>query len=365
MSAADSIDDIPDIDGEHPPRLSRVLVGHQSQQADFLAALTGSRMPHAWLLCGPKGVGKANFAYLAARAVLAEEPVSTLSPAVTGSASHLIEENAHPDMFVLQRRYNDKTGKFRGDIPVDDARALKQSFSLSAGRGGWRVAIIDSIDDMNKNGANALLKLIEEPPEKSLFLIIAHQPGRVLDTIKSRCRMLTFNALSEPELQQIVQGKLATIDPNEAAAASFLANGSAGYALSLAALGGFDLYREMVGVLETVPRTNIEKLHDLASRFGARAEPQLFDLFCYLLSGWLHRLARSLSTGEAFQPVFEGEAELVNRLIAAQIDLAALLALWEKVGRDANLVQALNLDKKQAVLEWVADIANIAAGKAV
>jgi len=118
-------------------------------------------------------------------------------------------------------------------------------------------------------------------------------------------------------------------------------------------------------VLETVPRTNVEKLHELASRFGVRAEPGLFELFCYLLSGWLHRLARSAATGEAFQPVFEGEAELVNRLIASQIDLAALLSLWEKVGRDAELVRALNLDKKQAVLEWISAMANIAAGKAV
>lgn len=361
MSAADSIDEIPDIDGENPPRLTRRLVGHHAQQEEFLAAIRGARMPHAWLLSGPKGVGKASFAFLVARALLAGGEVGHLSPAADSQEGHLVEEGAHPDLFVLNRQFNQKTGKFRGDIPVDDARAMKQSFSLSAGRGGWRVAIIDSIDDMNKNGANALLKLIEEPPEKSLFLIVCHRPGRVLDTIRSRCRTLSFNALSEAELQEIVTDKMEAIDPNEAAAASFLAHGSAGFALSLAAFGGFDLYREMVGVLETVPRTNIEKLHQLASRFGARAEPAQFDLFCYLLIGWMHRLARSAATGEAFQPVFEGEAELVNRLIAGQIDLAGLVTLWEKVGQDANLVQALNLDKKQAVLEWVGGFADLAS----
>ncbi len=360
MSAADSLDEIPDIDGDHPPRLTRALVGHAAQQQTFLSAMNGKRMPHAWLLTGPKGVGKASFAYLAARAALSSGVTQALSPAQETAESHLIEEASHPDLFILQRRYNEKTGKFRGDIPVDDARALKQSFGLSAGRGGWRVAVIDSIDDMNKNGVNALLKLIEEPPEKCLFLIVCHQPGRVLDTIRSRCRTLAFNALSEPELQQIVHHRLNSVDPNEAAAASFLADGSAGYALSLAALGGFELYREMVGVLETAPRTNIEKLHDLASRFGARAEPAQFDLFCYLFSGWLHRLARCAATGEVFQPVFEGEAELVNRLIAGQLDLAGLVSLWEKVGKDAHLVQSLNLDKKQAVIEWVSGFAKLA-----
>jgi len=360
MSAADSIEELPDIDGDHPPRLTRALVGHDGPQHIFLDAKNGTRMPHAWLLCGPKGVGKASFAYLAARAVLSPGSAAALSPAIENDESHLIEEGAHPDLFVLQRRYNEKTGKFRGDIPVDDARALKQSFGLSAGRGGWRVAIIDSIDDMNKNGVNALLKLIEEPPEKCLFLIVCHRPGRVLDTIRSRCRTLSFNALSEAELQQIVHSRLEGVDPTEAAAASFLADGSAGYALSLAALGGFELYREMVGVLETVPQLNIEKLHDLASRFGARAEPAQFDLFCYVFGGWLHRLARSAATGEAFQPVFDGEAELVNRLIAGQLDLAGLGALWEKVGHETHLVQSLNLDKKQAIIEWFSGVAKLA-----
>ena len=188
MSSVETIEEVPDIDGDNPPRLTRALVGHQTQQTTFLYALNGGRMPHAWLLTGPKGVGKASFAYLAARAVLTGGAIEALSPAIENSEAHLVEEGAHPDLFVLKRSYNHKTQKFRGDIPVDAARELKHSFNLSAGRGGWRVAIIDSIDDMNKNGVNALLKLIEEPPEKCLFLIVCHNPGRVLDTIRSRCR---------------------------------------------------------------------------------------------------------------------------------------------------------------------------------
>ena len=129
--------------------------------------------------------------------------------------------------------------------------------------------IIDSIDDMNKNGVNALLKLIEEPPEKCLFLIVCHNPGRVLDTIRSRCRMLPFNALDESDLQSIVHARMEGSDPNEVAASAFLAQGSAGYALMLCEEGGFDLYREMIEVLETAPQLDVEKLHGLAGRFGA------------------------------------------------------------------------------------------------
>ena len=364
MSSAETIEELPDIDGDNPPRLTRALVGHQSQQESFLDALNGGRMPHAWLLTGPKGVGKASFAYLAARAVLSGGNIQSLSPALENSEAHLVEEGSHPDLFILKREYNQKTQKFRGDIPVDVAREMKQSFNLSAGRGGWRVAIIDSIDDMNKNGVNALLKLIEEPPEKCLFLIVCHNPGRVLDTIRSRCRMLAFNALNEADLQDIVQGRLEGTDPNEVAASAFLAQGSAGYALMLCEEGGFDLYREMVGVLEIAPRLDVEKLHALAGRFGTRASPEQFSMFCFLLGGWLHRYVRCAATGAEFQPVFEGELELVNRLLTTQIGVEPFVTLWEKVERDSRSVDALNLDKKQAVLEWMTGFADASRQKA-
>lgn len=365
MSTAETIEELPDIDGDNPPRLTRILTGHAKPQADFLAALNGGRMPHAWLLTGPKGVGKASFAYLAARLVLSGGSATSMSPALESDDAHLVEEGAHPDLFVLKRDYNPKTQKFRGDIPAEAARDLRQSFNLSAGRGGWRVAIIDSIDELNRYGVNALLKLIEEPPEKCLFLIICHNPGRLLDTIRSRCRMLSFNALDESDLQSIVHGRLEGSDPNEVAASAFLAQGSAGYALMLSEEGGFDLYREMIGVLETAPQLDVEKLHGLAGRFGARAAPEQFAIFCFLLSGWLHRYVRFASTGAGFQPVFEGEEALVNRLLGDGLGVEPFVALWEKVEQDSRAVEALNLDKKQAVLEWMTGFADASRKRAV
>ena len=365
MSTAETIEELPDIDGDNPPRLTRILTGHAKPQADFLAALNGGRMPHAWLLTGPKGVGKASFAYLAARLVLSGGSATAMSPALESDDAHLVEEGAHPDLFVLKRDYNPKTQKFRGDIPAEAARDLRQSFNLSAGRGGWRVAIIDSIDELNRYGVNALLKLIEEPPEKCLFLIICHNPGRLLDTIRSRCRMLSFNALDESDLQSIVHGRLEGSDPNEVAASAFLAQGSAGYALMLSEEGGFDLYREMIGVLETAPQLDVEKLHGLAGRFGARAVPEQFAIFCFLLLGWLHRYVRFASTGAGFQPVFEGEEALVNRLLGDGLGVEPFVALWEKVEQDSRAVEALNLDKKQAVLEWMTGFADASRKRAV
>lgn len=358
----EAIDETPDIDGEFAPRLTTDLVGHGRAQEAFLSAAQSGRLPHAWLLSGPKGVGKASFAYMVARAILsADDPkhMQQLSPAQDSSAARLIESSIHPDLHILKRRFNDKTGKFRNDISVDETRQMIEAFQLSAAQGGWRVAIIDSVDEMNKNSVNALLKLIEEPPEKCLFLIICHYPGRLLDTIRSRCRVLPFNRLSEEELQQIIAGKLQTIDPNEVAAAAFLADGSVGRALSLAEFGGFDLYRDMIGVLESLPQLDIERLHGLAGRFGARSEPESFRLFCYLYSSWLHRLSRCMAGGDVYQPVFEGEADLAARLVGGQLPLEPTMALWENTQQQIRQVEALNLDKKQAVLDWLGALANI------
>lgn len=361
MSQADALEEIPDIDGDYPPRLTRALVGHERVMDAFIAAAQGGRLPHAWLLCGPQGVGKASFAYLAARQMLAlDNPtsLSALSPAQDSEVSHLLETSIHPDLYVLKRSYNLKTGKFRNDISVEETVAMKNFFHLSAARGGWRVAIIDAIEEMNKYSVNALLKLIEEPPEKCLFLIVCHHPGRVLDTIRSRCRQLHFNALGEADLRQIIAGKLDGVDANEAAAAAFLADGSAGRALALTEFGGFELYREMVGVMETLPQLDIERVHALASRFGTRAAPESFALFCYLFAAWLHRYAKSAATGEVFQPVFEGEAALFERFRNGQLPLEPAVALWEKLQQQTRRIEALNLDKKQAVLDWFGELAD-------
>ena len=353
-SQIDTSDEFPDIDGDQAPRFTKALIGHHAARQTMVQACEGARFPHAWLLSGPKGVGKASFAYLLARALMSAKRPQDMGDfwqAHDSADGHLVETDAHPDMFVLKRRYNDKTEKFYADIQSDDVRELKKSFSLSASRSGWRIAIVDSIDDMNKFGVNGLLKLLEEPPEKCLFFIICHNPGRLLDTIKSRCRSLNFNALTTEELTQLITQQSASIAPNEAAAAAYLAAGSAGRALTLVEHGGMDLYRDMIDVLVGLPNPDIERLHALASRFGARAAPESFEVFCYLVSNWLYRLIHGRATGAYPQPVFEGEGELIAR-IGPQMALEPATRLWEKVNQEARQVVALNLDKKQAVLGW-------------
>lgn len=363
--ASETDDTLPDIDGAHPPRLTRALIGHETAIDELCSASSSRRLHHAWLLAGPKGVGKASFAYLCARALLRdgfEGILSNFATATTTQDGHLIEQDAHPDLFILKRRFNPSTSKFRTEIPVDATRKLKSRFVLTAARSGWRVAIIDSIDEMNKNGVNGLLKLLEEPPEKTLVLIICHHPGRLLDTIKSRCRTLHFQPLTDIQLAGLISTRTDDmadgIDANQAAAAAFLADGSAGRAIDLAIFGGMDIYRDMVDVLGALPNMNIERLHAFADRFGPRITPERFEVFCYLFSDWLYRVTRNAVSASNYQPVFEGEAELVARL-QQQMSLEQACRLWEKVNRQMGEVSALNLDRKQAVLGWFEGLAEL------
>lgn len=186
------------------PRETYSFVGHAPQERALADALGGRRMHHAWLIAGPKGLGKATLAYRFARAALGSTPVGPrpLDVDPQSGASRQIAAQAHPDLFVLKRGLNDR-GKPRREISVDEARELGRFFSLAPSEGGMRVAIIDAVDDLNRNAANAILKTLEEPPAHSVLLLICHAPGAALATIRSRCRTLALRALADEEIAEL------------------------------------------------------------------------------------------------------------------------------------------------------------------
>lgn len=363
MSRSDEPEAWPDIDGDRPPRLTREIIGHDAAFADFTQSRSRGRLHHSWLLSGIKGIGKASFAYQVARHLLLKTPADTpLHHCVpdTDPAMRLIDTGAHPDLFVLTRGYNRDTDKFRTEIAIDDVRRMKSFFQLSSAGANWRVCIIDSLDEMNKYSLNSLLKILEEPPEKSIFLLVSHRVGSVLDTIKSRSRQLEFRPLTCPQLEQLVSHHLPETPPEAMAAAAFLADGSAHMALTLAELGGFDLYRDLIALLDGLPRPDVEALHGFADRFGPRGDVKSFPVFCFLLSNWLHRALRSHIDGQNLVPVFAGEDDVAARFVS-RTNTGALLGLWEKITDDARQAEALNLDRKQIVLDWFTDMGDMLA----
>ncbi|MGB6508148.1 MAG: DNA polymerase III subunit delta', partial [Xanthobacteraceae bacterium] len=205
MSPRDADED--DEIGEPPPRATTVLFGQEGAETALLAAYRSGRVPHAVLIAGPQGIGKATLAYRLARFVLAHpDPAAPDVAAATSlfvDAKHpvarRITAQAQPDLLVIERTLNDK-GALHKQIAVEDIRKTVTFFGSTAGEGGWRIAIVDAVDELNRAGANALLKILEEPPERALLLLASHSAARVPATLRSRCRILTLRPLGEADV---------------------------------------------------------------------------------------------------------------------------------------------------------------------
>lgn len=235
-----------------PPRERYDLFGHEAAETAFAQAWDSGRLHHAWMIAGPRGVGKASFAWRAARRVLGAAPrpdAGPLGSSPDDPVCRLLEAQANPDLLLLRRPWDDKRKRWRGEITVEEARRAPHFFEKSSGAtGGWRVCIVDSADEMNVNAANALLKTLEEPPQRGVLFLVSHTPGRLPATIRSRCRRLD---LRSPPVEETARWLAATSDasPDEALAAARLAGGAPGRALSLQVSGGVALAREVEAVV--------------------------------------------------------------------------------------------------------------------
>ena len=341
-----------------PPWRSGRLVGHESAERTMFAALQSGRLHHAWLLTGPRGIGKATLAWRFARFLLAGQQgglfASTsegLDVASDSPGRALIDARSHPDLFHLRRTLHPETGRMRTEIVVDDVRDLSEFMHMTPAMGEWRVAIVDSADEMNRNAANAVLKILEEPPAKAVLLIVAHAPGRLLPTIRSRCRRLALQPLSSETVVRLLGVHAATTAQEERLALADLADGSIGRALELASAGSLDLYRDMVEVLATLPDLDMARLHGFAERFARRGEEANADWrsLNYLLDGWLKGLARHAAVGGEGPAVVSAERGLQAKLLAAA-SLDRWMEAWEKVAHLLSRADAVNLDRKQTVL---------------
>ncbi|MDO8287792.1 MAG: DNA polymerase III subunit delta' [Parvibaculum sp.] len=363
-------DQIPESDrlGEFPhPRETMSLLGQRDAELTIFDAFMSGRMHHAWLLTGPKGIGKATLAYRAARFVLRHGAPEVASAArardLETPADHPVARQlaagSHPNVLTLRRPYDDKTKRFKTVLTVDEVRRTASFFGMSAGAGGWRIAIIDAADDMNVSAENAILKILEEPPPQCLFFVIAHQPGRLLPTIRSRCRTLRMTPLPASDVASILAAN--DIKGSDATRLSIarLSEGSAGRALAIADGGGLDLYAEIVALLMALPRLDIKALHKLADKVARRGADDAWATGIDLLSDWLQRLVR-IGAGAAHQPeLVNGEAAAMSRL-ARSADLDRWVEVWEKITQSVARAEALNTDRKLVILNIFAMLESVA-----
>ena len=275
-----------------------MIVGQDKAIEQFASAWATRKLHHAWLLAGPKGVGKASFAHAAARRVLADAagPPSELAGIASDdkhSMVRLIEAGSHPDMRWLRRVENEKTGNLARNISVDQIRGLGDLFDLSPAMSDWRVAIIDTIDDLEGSGANALLKMLEEPPPNSLFFLVSHAPGRLLPTIRSRCRRLDFQALGDDAMTSILEFEAPELSPGERRKIIPMSFGSAGRALAFAELSLAKLEDAALAILRRGDPTNARR-SDLAQELGKRGAAERYAAFLDLAPSLIAREARAL-----------------------------------------------------------------------
>jgi DNA polymerase III subunit delta' len=309
------------------PRHASSMVGHHDAFARIVRAFDSGNLHHAWLLCGPKGIGKATFAYRFAAHVLDAGRADK-------QAVRWIASRAHPSLFVLERSFDFKTKRLKADIAVDDVRAMLDFLGKTVGGNGWRVVIVDQADDLNKASANALLKAMEEPPSRTLMLLVCNNVGRIMRTIRSRCVSLHLDKLADEEARSVVLPILEdrSVDPSAIELAMTYGAGSPGAALDVATSVGTKAFAAFAGLGALTPNAII----DVARHFTGRAvTARDFEIFSSLLGGWIAQRARA-----------EGLAG----------EGATLAHSYLAIRRHMNDAEAYNLDKRHAVVYALSEL---------
>jgi DNA polymerase-3 subunit delta' len=366
MAATEPLPDPDRLEGAPHPRTTQVLYGHADQEAEFLRTFSSGRLHHAWMLTGPKGVGKATLAWRLARFLLATPeddggmfaapPPETLDIPAENPVARRLLQGAEPRHFLLRRGPNDKETALSQVISVDEVRKMKSFFALTAADGGRRTAIIDSLDEMNTAAANALLKLLEEPPENVTLFLIAHQPARLLPTIRSRCRELRLTPLPPQDLADALTQAGGDVAPEDRTALAELSGGSVGEAFRLTNLDGLRLYSALIRLFATLPRLDRPQALALADLAAARGAAETFDLLVTLIDLLLARLARFGTTGQTPPEAAPGEAQLIHRLSPHPQAARAWADLAQTLSARARRGKAVNLDPAALLMDMLLKI---------
>jgi len=366
------------IAGAVHPRETPVLHGQAAAEAAFLDAFVGGRLHHAWLITGPRGIGKATLAWRIARFLLTQpteggghfdDSPATLDADPAHPVARRLAAGADGGLFLLrrggagsteaERDRNFREGRFSAEIRVDEVRRLSGFFGLSATDGGRRVVIVAAADEMTIQAANAFLKMLEEPPAGATLLLVSHRPGALLPTIRSRCRVLPCQPLGARDLA----GALAAqrIDADDAAGLAELSGGSVGSAVALATQDGAARYARLVALLSDAPRLDRPAAIRLAEESAGRGAEPVFEQTVALIDMLLARLARSGVGAPPASEAAPGEAAVLSRLSPDAGAARGWAEAQQRLGQRARAGRAVNLDPATLVLDMLLALDTTAA----
>ena len=364
------------------PRENHDLVGHEAAEKQILDAWSSGRLHHGWLITGPKGIGKATLAYRFARFLLAngspivaedagpalfgddEIPAATPDTLAIGPEHPVfrrVAANGHADLQAIERGLSDDGKRMQTIIPVDKIRAAGHAMSLTAGEGGWRIVVVDGAEDMNPNAANALLKMLEEPPPRAILLLVSHAPGRLLPTIRSRCRQLKLSPLDNETIAGLIGSYRPDIPEGDRATLTSLADGSIGRALDLADSDGVLLMRMLLGLFNGLPNLNMEAAHKFADVVSKRDADNAWRTAVEIASRSLSDLvsANARNMDLASRGYSPDEAQSLMRL-STLADASRWIEVWEKNNELFARADSANLDRKQVMISALTAMENTA-----
>lgn len=325
-------------------------IGRDDLERRIRETMAEGALSHGWLITGPAGAGKATFAYRLARGLLDPDALRNAQNFDMDEAAavfRLVAAGAHPDLFVAEREWDDKKARYKTEITVETIRKLTMFLNRTASAGGWRVAIVDTADDMNKNAANALLKILEEPPEKAALLLLSAAPGRLLATIRSRCRRIALPPLDKVEIENLLHAN--GVAGAEAASLTDISGGRPGYALRLAAEGGAEAVQLARNFVKTAAAGEDVAKH--ISALTGKDSDARWDTFKEAIVEMLSEGARENARGNP-------------HAILASVSPQQLLEAWEQAVRLLAQGEGLNLDRGQLIRALGYDLSAIFSDRA-
>jgi DNA polymerase III subunit delta' len=354
------------LEGFPHPRHTKSLIGHDDTQRMLAETILSGRLHHGWLITGHEGIGKATFAYALTRYLLASEAERSLSvdrlivPG-TSVAQRQVAALSHPDLLLLRRPWDAKAKRHSTSITIDEVRRLRQFLAHMAEGTQWRVVLVDTADDLNIAAANAILKSLEEPPPRTVFLLLSSEPGRLLPTIRSRCRVLQLAPLVPDALKAAVDLAVTASDNGKSPSPSDwpglieLSKGSVRRALGVSSTGGLKMYERVHASVSALPRLDWGAVHTLSDELAGAAAEQKFEQFFEFLMDLLGRLVRARATGEGST----ADIALAKKVITAA-QLPAFAAAWSEITAAKAEAMALNLDRKALIMETMTRLASAA-----